>query len=129
MHVAKFLQTTNDERFKQHERHLLRKTALVQLELGADDDHGTAGVIDAFAEKVLTEAAGLALEHVRQRFQRAISRAGDRTTVTAVVEERVHRFLKHALLVADDDFRRLELEQVLQPVVAVDDAAIQIVQV
>ena len=47
----------------------------------------------------------------------------------AVVEERVHSFLEHALFVANDDFRSLKLEQVLQPVVPVDDTAIEIVQV
>ena len=47
----------------------------------------------------------------------------------AVVEQRVHGFLQHALFVADDDFRGLELEQVLQPVVAVDDAAVEVVEI
>ena len=65
----------------------------------------------------------------RQRLQRTIAGAGDGAAVTAVVEQRVDRFLQHALFVADDDVRRLELEQVLQPVVAVDDAAIEIVQI
>ena len=37
--------------------------------------------------------------------------------------------LSHALLVADDDVRRLQLHQLLQPVVAVDDAAIEVIQV
>ena len=101
----------------------------MQLELRTDDDDRTARVIDAFAEQVLTETAALALEHVAQGFERTIAGAGDGATVTAVVEQRVDRFLQHALFVADDDFRRLELEQVLQPVVAVDDAAIKIVQV
>ena len=101
----------------------------MQLEFRTDDDDGTAGVIDAFAEQVLAETSALALEHVAQGFQRAIAGAGDGATMTAVVEQRVHRFLQHALFVADDDFRRLELEQVLQPVIAVDDAAIEIVQI
>ena len=47
----------------------------------------------------------------------------------AVVEERVHRLLKHALLVVDDDLGRAEVEQPLQPVVAVDDTPVEIVQV
>ena len=38
-------------------------------------------------------------------------------------------FLQHALFVAHDDFRRLQLEQTLQAVVAVDDATIQVVQI
>ena len=62
-------------------------------------------------------------------FSGAIAGAGDGAAMAAVVEQRVHGFLQHALFVADDDFRRLELEQVLQPVIAVDDAAIEIVQI
>ena len=38
-------------------------------------------------------------------------------------------FLQHALLVADDDVRRAQLHQALQPVVAVDHAAIEIVEI
>jgi hypothetical protein len=47
----------------------------------------------------------------------------------AVVEERVHGFLEHALLVADDDVGGLEVEELLQPVVAVDDAPVQVVEI
>ena len=53
-----------DERLEQLERHLLRQAALVQLQLGTDDDHRTAGVVDALAEQVLAEAALLALQRV-----------------------------------------------------------------
>ncbi len=129
MHITQFLEPANDERLEQHEGHLLGQTALVQLEFGADDDHGTARVIHAFTEQVLTETSALSLEHVGERLESTVARTGYGATMAAVVEERVHGFLQHALLVADDDFGRLELKQVLQPVVAVDDAAIQIVQV
>ena len=64
VHVAEFLEAADDERLEQHERHLLRQTALVELQLRTDDDDGTAGVIDALAEQVLAETAALALEHV-----------------------------------------------------------------
>ena len=49
--------------------------------------------------------------------------------MAAVVEHRVHRLLQHALLVADDDIRRLEREEVPETVVAVDDATVEVVQV
>ena len=118
-----------DERLEQLERHLLRQTALMQLQLGTDDDDRTAGVVDALAEQVLTEAPLLALEGVGQRLERPVVGAAQHAAAAAVVEQRIDRFLKHALLVADDDVGRLELDQLLQPVVAVDDAAIEIVQV
>ncbi len=118
-----------DERLEQFERHLLRNAALVQLQFRTDDDDRTARVIDALAEKVLTEAALLAFEHIGQRLQGTLVGARDGAAATAVVEQRIDRFLEHALFVADDDFRRAEFDQALQTVVAVDDAAIEIVEI
>ena len=68
-------------------------------------------------------------ERVGERLQRPVVRALQDAAAAAVVEQRVDRLLQHALLVAHDDLGRAELEQLLQPVVAVDDAAIEIVQV
>ena len=107
----------------------LGKTALVQLEVRADDDDRTAGVVDALAEQVLTEAALLALEDVGKRFERTVVGARDRTAAAAVVDQRVDRFLQHALFVLDDDLGRVQLEQPLEAVVAVDDAAVEIVEI
>ncbi len=103
--VAQFLQAADDERLEEDERHLLGQAALVELEFRADDDDGAAGVIDAFAEEILAEAAALALEHVAEGFQGAVAGAGDGAAVAAVVEQRVHGLLQHALFVADDDVR------------------------
>ena len=47
----------------------------------------------------------------------------------AVVEEGVHGLLEHPLLVADDELGRAELDELLQPVVAVDDPAVEVVEV
>ena len=126
---AALLELVVDEGLEQLERHLLRQAALVQAQLGADDDDRAAGVVDALAEQVLAEAAALALEHVGQRLERALVRAGDGAAAAAVVAQRVDGLLQHALLVADDDVRRVELGQPLQAVVAVDDAAVEVVEV
>ena len=101
----------------------------MQLELRTDHDHRAAGVVHALAQQVLAEAAALALDHVGQRLERTLVGAGHRLAAAAVVQQRVHRFLQHALLVAHDDLRRFQLEQPLQPVVAVDDAPVQVVQI
>jgi hypothetical protein len=122
-------QLVEDEGLEQLERHLLRQAALVQLELRTDHDDRTAGVVDALAQQVLAEAAALALDHVGQRLQRALVGAGHGLAATAVVEQRIDGFLQHALFVAHDDVRRLQFEQALQAVVAVDDAAVEVVQV
>ena len=122
-------QPLHHERLEQLQRHLLGQAALVQLELRADHDDRTAGVVDALAEQVLPEPALLALEQVRQRLQRPVARAGHRTAATAVVEQRVDRLLQHPLLVVDDDLGRAEVDQSLEPVVAVDHPAVQVVEV
>src|SRR5213593_1332617 len=67
----------DDERLEQLERHELRQTALVQLELRTDDDDRPARVVHALAQQVLTESALLALEHVRQRLERTLAAAAD----------------------------------------------------
>ena len=117
------------EGLEQLQRHFLRQAALIDFQLGADDDNRAARVVHALAQKVLAEAPLLAAQHLGQRLERAVVRPGDGTAAAAVVDEGVDRLLKHALLVADDDVRRLKLHQALEAVVAVDDAAVKVVQV
>ena len=123
------LELAQDERLEQLERHLLGQPALVELEVRPDDDDRPAGIVDALAEQVLAEAPLLALERIGQRLQRTVVRAGDDPPAPAVVEERVDRLLEHALLVPDDDLGRAQLHQPLEPVVAVDHAPIEIIEV
>src|SRR4051794_11581707 len=119
----------DDERLEQLERHQLGQAALVQAQLRTDDDDRTARVVHALAEQVLAEPALLALEHVGQRLERTLAATTDRLAATPVVEQRVNGLLQHALLVAQDDLRRAVRDELLQAVVAVDDAAVQVVQV
>ncbi len=127
--VPGLLQPVIDERLEQFQRHLLRQTALVQLEVGTNHDDRTAGVVHALAQQVLAEAALLALQRVGQRLQRTIVGATQHAATASVVEERIHGFLQHALFVAHNHFRRVQVHQLLQPVVAVDHATIQVVQI
>src|SRR5579862_3388926 len=127
--VARLLQPVINERLEQFERHLLGQTALMQLEFRTDHDHGTSRVVHALAEQVLAEASLLAFQRVGERLQRTVVRATQHAATASVVEQRVDRFLQHALFVAHDDFRSVQVHQLLQPVVAVDDAAVKVVQI
>ena len=127
--VLQLLEPADDERLVQLQGDLLRQAALVQPQRRADDDHAAGRIVDALAQQVLAEAALLALDHVRQRLQGAVARAQHRPLAAVVVEQGVDRLLQHPLLVADDDFRGVEVDELLQAVVAVDDAAVQVVQV
>ena len=118
-----------DEGLEQLQGHQLGQAALVQLQLRAHGDHGTARVVHALAQQVLAEAAGLALDHVGQRLERALVRARHGLAAAAVVQQRVHGLLQHALFVARNDLGGLQLQQAAQARVAVDDAAVQVVQV
>ena len=105
------------------------QAALVELQVRADDDDGAAGVVDALAEQVLAEAALLALEDVRQGLERPVAGADDDAAAGAVLEQRVHGLLQEALLVEDHDFGRAQGLDVLEAVVAVDDAPVEVVEV
>ena len=101
----------------------------MQLQLRTNDNNGTARVVHALTQQVLAEAALLALEQVRQGLQRTVARTGNRTAAAAVIEERVYRLLQHALLVIHDDLWRTQIDHALQTVIAVDNAAVEVVQV
>jgi hypothetical protein len=119
----------HDEGLEELEGHLGRQSALMDLEIGSDDDDGASRVVDALSEQVLAEAPLLALEHVRQRLERPVGGALYDALLLRVVEEGVDGLLEHALLVADDDIGGVEALEALQAVIAVDDAAIQVVEV
>ena len=117
------------EGLEELERHLLRDAALVELEVRADDDDRAPRVVHALAEEVLAEATLLALEHVAQRLERTLARTDDRARAPRVVDERVHRLLEEPHLVVDDALGGADLLDLLQAVVAVDDPAVQVVEV
>ena len=71
----------------------------------------------------------LTFDHVGQRLERTLVRARDSTAASTVIEQRVHRLLQHALLIANNDIGRIQIQQTLQAVVTVNDSAIKIVQV
>ena len=125
--IAALHQRLHDEGLEELQRHLLGQPALVQLEVRPNDDNRAARVVDAFAEEVLSEAALLALEHVGEGLERAVVGADHGSGAPSVVDEGVHGFLKQPFLVVDDALRRSDFGDLLQPVVAVDDAPIQVI--
>ena len=111
--LVRFDQLFHDEGLEQLDRHLFGQAALIDLQFGADDDDRTAGIVDALAQQVLTEAPLLAAQKPREGLELAVGRAGDGLAAAAVVDEGVHRFLQHTLLVFDDHVGRTQLHQPL----------------
>ena len=122
-------QFVEDERFEQLQGHAFGQATLMQAQVGAYGNHGTAGVVYAFTQQVLTEAAAFTFNHVGQRFERAFVGTGHGFAATAVVQQAVYCFLQHAFFVAHDDVGRMQLQQAFETVVAVDHTTIQIVQI
>src|ERR1019366_5399641 len=108
------------ERLEQLKRHLFRKASLVKLEVGGDDDKRTAGGGDALTEQVLSESTFLTLEHVAQGLQGPGIRTYHWSSTAAIVDERIDGLLQQSLLMVDDRFGSVDLDYLLQPVVAVD---------
>ena len=121
--------TLHNEGLEQLKSHLLGETALVHFKLRAYNDNRTSGVVNTLTEQVLTEASLLTLKHIGKRLESAVVGTCNGTSASAVVNKGVYRLLKHTLLVADDDFRRIELEKLFKTVVSVDNPAVQIVEV
>ena len=119
----------HDERLEKLDGHFFRQPALVHFEFRTDDDNGTAGIVDTFPQKVLTETSLLTLEHIGKGFQGTVSGARHGTSATTVVNQRIDGFLEHTLFIPDDDFRRAELQKTFQTIVSIDDATIEIIQI
>ncbi len=98
---------------KQLDRHLLWKTALINLKLRSHHDNGTAGIVHTFAQQVLTETAGFTLQHIRQGLQSPIARPGYRTAPAAVINQRVNSLLKHPLFIPHNNIRRSQFQKPL----------------
>ena len=96
----------------------------MQFEFRTDDNNGSAGIVNAFAEEILTESALFALEHVRKRFKRTIARAGDRATSAAIIDKGINSFLQHTFFIANDDIRSFEFEKAEEAIITIDNAAI-----
>src|ERR1044072_8980872 len=108
---------------------LLRRPHRCRFRSRTTDDHRTPRVVDTLTEQVLTKTSLLTFERSAQRLQRTIVNATQHATATTVIKQRIDRFLKHALFVAHDYFGRAQLHQLLETVVTVDDAAIEIVDI
>ena len=122
-------QLAHDKRLEELQRHLGGQAALVQLQVRTDHDHRPARIIHPLAQQVLAEPPLLAAELIAQRLVGVVGRAGDSAPASAVVDQRIHGLLEHALLIAHDDLGRAEIHQPLEPVVPVDHAAVEVVQV
>ena len=122
-------QPLHNKGLEELQRHLLGQAALVHLQFGAHHDNGTAGIVYTLTQKVLAEASLLTLQHIAQGLERTVVGAGHGASPAAVIDQCVHCLLQHPLFVADDNIGGVQLQELLQAVIAVDDPAIQVIEV
>ena len=122
-------QPVHDERLEELQGHPPWQPTLMKLQVRPRDDHGAAAVVDPLSEQVLPEPALLAPEQIGQRLEPVVVAASHRAAPAPVVHESVNGLLQHPLFVAYDYLGGLELNEPLQPVVAVDDTTVQVVEV
>ena len=122
-------QLVHDKGLEQLQGHPPGQAALVEFEFRSDHDNGAPAVINPLAEQVLAEAPLFTTEHIGQRLQFVVTADGNSPSPPAIVNQGIDGFLQHALFIADDNFRGADFYQVAQPVVAVDDAPVQVVKV
>ena len=126
---ADFHKSLHDKGLEQLESHLFGQAALIHFKLRTDDDNRTAGIVDALTEQVLTETSLLTLKHIGKGFKRTVVGSGDRAASSAVFDEGVDGLLEHSLFVSNDYVGSVELEKSFKTVVAVDNAAVEVVQI
>ena len=72
LHDTALNELTDNERLIELSSHQLRQTTLTHLQLRTYNDHRTCRIVNTLTEEVLTEAALLTLQRVRERFQRTV---------------------------------------------------------
>ena len=122
-------QAVHDEGLEEFQGHALGKAALVHLELRPNHDDRPAGVVHALAQQVLAEPSLLALKQVAQRLEGVVALALDGFALAAVVNQGVHGFLQHTLFVADHQARGAHAGEALEPVVAGQHPAVEVIEV
>ena len=127
--LTAFHKTAHNKRLEQLYRHFLGQAALINFQVGSYNDNRTSRIVHTFTQQVLTETSLFTAEHGGERFQLSVRRSGECFSSSAVIDQRVHSFLQHTLFVFDDHFRSGNFHHLLEAVIAVDNAAIQIVQI
>ena len=99
----------------------------MKTERWSNDDYTTRGVIDTLAKEILSKSPLLALDHVSQALERTITGSQYGSLAAVVVEECVDRLLQHPFFITDYHFGRIEINEFFQPIITVDDPAVEIV--
>ena len=88
--VAKFFQSSDDERLIKFECDFLGETTLMQLQSRSNNNHTSSRVIDAFAKQVFAETTLFTLNHIGQGFQRSIRRTQNGSFAAIVIEQSIN---------------------------------------
>ena len=108
---------------------MFRQPTFAQLQVRANDNHGSSGIINPLTEQILAEAPLFAAQRIGQRFQGTAVPTQNLRSVPTIIKEGINRLLEHPLFIADNDIRRMQFQQPFKPVIPVDDTLIEIIKV
>ncbi len=113
MGKAFFDQSPHHEGLKKLKGHLFGQTAFVEPQTWPNHNYRTATIVDPFPQEILAKTALFPFEHIAQALQPMFALPAHGSPAPPVVNQRIYRFLKHSLFVANDDFGRIEFNQAL----------------
>src|SRR5688572_16890339 len=70
---SSFDKLSDNERLEEFSCHVFGQSTLMQFQLRTHNDNRATGIVNAFTEEVLTEAALLSFQHIAEGFQSAVS--------------------------------------------------------
>ena len=123
------VESSDKEWLKEFQCHERRNTTLVHLQFWSDDDYRTTRVVDTLTKKVLSKSTLLTLKLVCKRLKISLRSTLSRIFHLTIVQETIDSFLKHSLLVSDNNVWSLDRNQALKTVISVDDSSIEFVKV
>ena len=123
------VESSDKEWLKEFQCHERRNTTLVHLQFWSDDDYRTTRVVNTLTKKVLSESTLLTLKLVCKRLKISLRSTLSRIFDLTIVQEAIDSFLKHSLLVSDNNVWSLNRNQTLKTVISIDDSSIEFVKV
>ncbi len=129
LHNTSFENLADDKRLEQLGSHIFRQTALVEVQVGTDNDNRTARVVNTFTQQVLTETTLLTFQTVGKGLEGAVGLRLHGARLLGVVEQGIDGLLKHTLLITHNHVRSLDFDKAFETVVADDDTTVEVVEV
>src|SRR3989339_236711 len=100
--IAILNKATDNEWFKEFQSHHFWYPTLIKVQIRADDNYRTTGVVNSFAQKILPKSPLFPANHIRKRSKLPLPtrRVCHLTFASRVIYQGINCFLKHSLFIS-----------------------------